>query len=77
MSETTSTVSANLRAVMAIRKLTIGALARELGVTRQTAGLYYGGLKPMTGDQIAAAARWLGVSVGDLFMQEPYELAAA
>lgn len=75
--KTTELVSANIRALMAIQRKTTAALAVELKVARQTAGLYTNGSQAMTSDQLAIVATWLGVSVGELFRKEVYELAAA
>ncbi len=73
----TKTVSANLRALMAMQRKTITELALKLEVARQTAGLYANGNQPMTSDQLLVVATWLGVSVGELFREDVYELAAA
>ncbi|MFW0120324.1 helix-turn-helix domain-containing protein [Rothia sp. P5764] len=77
MASTTATISDNLRALMGIRQATVTALARELGVARNTASLYVNGKQPMNTDQLAAAARWLGVEVHEFFREEVYKLSAA
>lgn len=73
----TKTVSTNLRALMAMQRKTVTELALKLEVARQTAGLYANGNQPMTSDQLLVVATWLGVSVGELFREDVYELAAA
>lgn len=73
---TTKNVSANLRAIMAIQKKTVSELAVTLGVTRQTAGLYFNGHRAMTTDHLAMVADWLNVEAGELFRENIYSAVA-
>lgn len=57
---------------MAMQMKTIGELAKQLHVSRQTASLYANGSSPMTSDHLAIIARWLDVPVGELFRDDVY-----
>ncbi|WP_346843646.1 hypothetical protein [uncultured Rothia sp.] len=73
----TETVSSTIRALMGAEKKTIAEFALKLGVTRQTASLFYNGHRAMSTDQIAITAQWLDVSPGALFAGISYERLAA
>lgn len=66
-------VSATLRALMGEQRKKISELALILGVTRQTASLFYNGRSALDSDQIAVLADWLNASPGVFFDGISYE----
>lgn len=73
----TEKVSSTVRALMGEQRKSITEFALKLGVTRQTASLFYNGHRAMNTDQIAATAQWLGASPGVFFTGISYEKLAA
>lgn len=63
-------VAAELRAEMGRQQKTVAELADILGLERQAAKKRYDGDKPMSVDELATAAAWLGVERAVLYEAE-------
>jgi transcriptional regulator with XRE-family HTH domain len=65
--ETNIDVAANLRAEIARRQLRQADLAAIWGISEMAVSRRVNGAVPLSADQTAAAAEWLGLSIADLF----------
>ena len=65
--ETTTDVAANLRAEIARRQKRQADLADIWGMSPMAVSRRVNGAVPLSTDQTAAAAKWLGLDVADLF----------
>ena len=72
----TDKVAETTRALMGMQRKKVSEMALLLGVTRQTASLFYNGHKAMDSDQISILAKWLGASEGAFFKGVSYERLA-
>ena len=65
--QTTTDVAANLRAEIARRQKRQADLAAIWGMSSMAVSRRVNGAVPMSAEQTAAAAKWLGMPVADLF----------